>query len=362
MKVVLESSSLFFNNYTGIPFYILNLYQSLSQNNDIEPVLGFRLKKRFQKKSDLQIEILKNNHIWHQNNLVLSKQKIDVAHSLHTPFLNPSKTLKVATVHDLAVHLPEFKEYDFASEYFKNKRLHLFKEFSKKADALITVSQSTKADFLKFFDFPEEDIHVVPLAPSRFSITKTTTDHPIILNKLNLKRKEYFLFVGGVSLRKNTLNLIKGYHQSASNIDTKLVITGKIQESFQSEVIKYIVKHQLGEKVVITDYLKKSEVQFLYEHAKAFLFPTFYEGFGIPILEAMHHGLPVLTSNTGAAPESAGEHAVLVDPFSPESIGDGIEKVANIDQSLLAKAKKYAELFTWERTAKMTADVYKKYI
>ena len=362
MKVVLESSSLFFNNYTGIPFYILNLHRSLLQNNDADPVLGFRLKKRFQKKTEQQLEILKNNHVWHQNNHVLSQQKIDVAHSLHTPFLGPKKALKVATVHDLAVHLPEFKEYDFASEYFKNKRLKLFKEFSKKADALITVSQATKTDFLKFFDFPEEDIHVVPLAPSEFSITKTTADHQTLLNKLGLKRKKYFLFVGGVSLRKNTLNLIKGYHQSTSNIDTKLVITGKIQETFQSDVLEYIAKHQLGEKVVITDYLKKSEVQFLYKHAKAFLFPTFYEGFGIPILEAMHHGLPVLTSNSGAAPESAGGHAVLVDPFSPESIGDGIDKVANIDPSLLPKAKKYAEGFTWERTAKMTVDVYKKYL
>jgi glycosyltransferase involved in cell wall biosynthesis len=100
----------------------------------------------------------------------------------------------------------------------------------------------------------------------------------------------------------------------------------------------------------------------LYKNAKAFLFPTFYEGFGIPILEAMHHNLPVLTSNLGAAPESSGGHAVLVDPFSPESIGNGIDKVVNMDQTQLFKAKKYAEAFTWERTAKMTVDVYKKYL
>ena len=108
MKVVLESSSLFFKDYTGIPFYILNLHRALLNNADVDPIMGFRLKKKFKGKSEQQKELLKNNHAWYFGNFLWPSQKIDVAHSLHTPFLNLKGSLKVATVHDLAVHLPEF--------------------------------------------------------------------------------------------------------------------------------------------------------------------------------------------------------------------------------------------------------------
>ncbi len=362
MKVVLESSSLFFKEYTGIPFYILNLHRALLDQKDVDPILGFRLKNFFKKQSDPLKELLDHPHVWYASNLLLPFQKAAVAHTLHTPFLNLKGSLKVATVHDLAVHLPEFDSYNFASQYFKDKRFKLFEEFTKKADAIITVSEATKSDFLRFFDYPEERIHAVPLAPSKFSVSTSTVASDEILNRFGLTDKGYFLFVGGISLRKNTLNLIKGYHFSKSKNDFKLVITGKIQEDCGQKVREFIAKNNLEDDVIITNYLEKGAVQALYSHAKAFLFPTFYEGFGIPILEAMHHGLPVLTSITGAAPETSGGHAILVDPFSPEHIGDGIDQLDTFDVSRLQSAKFYAEQHTWQRTAQMTVDVYKQYL
>lgn len=362
MKVVLESSSLFFKDYTGIPFYILNLHRALLNNADVDPILGFRLKKKFKGKSEQQKELLKNNHAWYFGNFLWPSQKIEVAHSLHTPFLNLKGALKVATIHDLAVHLPEFEKFDFATPYFKEKRFKLFEEFTKKADALITVSEATKKDFLRFFDFPEDRIHAVPLAPSQFSVQENTGDSQALLKKYDLTNNCYFLFVGGVSLRKNTFNLIKGYFASKSKEDIKLVITGKTQDAHEKEVREYIAANRLENRVIITDYLNKNDLQALYKHARAFLFPTFYEGFGIPILEAMHHGLPVLTSTTGAAPETSGGHAILVDPFDPESIGNGIDQLDSVDRNQVEAAKKYAEGHSWERTAKMTVDVYKKYL
>lgn len=362
MKVVLESSSLFFKDYTGIPFYILNLHRALMQNTSVDPILGFRLKNRFKKKNDQQKEILQHPHVWHFGNQLIPPKKVKVAHSLHTPFLNLKGTLRIATVHDLAVHLPEFDQYNFASQYFKDKRFKLFEEFTKKADAIITVSEATKRDFLRFFDFPEERIHAVPLAPSQFSVQGNISKSLDVLNRFDLKDKGYFLFVGGVSLRKNTLNLVKGYQASKSKKDIKLVITGKIQEDSNAEVQDFIVKNKLEKNVIITNYLSKGDIHALYRHAKAFLFPTFYEGFGIPILEAMHHGLPVLTSTTGAAPETSGGHAVLVDPFDPESIGSGIDQIEQYDKEKLILAKQFAEMHTWERTAQMTVDVYQNYL
>lgn len=362
MKVVLESSSLFFKEYTGIPFYILNLHRALLEHNEVEPILGFRWKNAFKKKNEPLKEILQNPHAWYVNNVLLPYQKASVAHTLHTPFLNLKGSLKVATVHDLAVHLPEFDTYHFATPYFKEKRFKLFEEFTKKADVIITVSEATKRDFLRFFDFPEERIHAVPLAPSKFSISATGDSNHDILKQFGLSDKGYFLFVGGVSLRKNTFNLVKGYHLSKSSKDFKLVITGKIQEDCGQKVKEFITANNLKDRVIITDYLEKNQVQSLYQHAQAFLFPTFYEGFGIPILEAMHHGLPVLTGTTGAAPETSGGHAILVDPFNPEDIANGIDRLDTVDPNSLQRAKTFAEQHTWRRTAQMTVDVYKKYL
>jgi glycosyltransferase involved in cell wall biosynthesis len=361
MKVALESSSLFFKNYTGIPFYIYNLFNAMLAVEDVSPMLAFRLKKKFSSHNDFHKQLLKKDHVWHFANQPLSTIKFDVVHSLHTPFLNPKRTLNVATVHDLAVHLPQFKDFDFASDYFKKKRLALFKTFAEKADVIITVSEATKSDFLGFFNFPEERIHAIPLAPS-FNFFNSKAEFSKILKELGLTSKQYFISMGGVSLRKNTFNLIKAYHRSKSKADFKLVITGKIEAAHEQDVRDYIISNKLENDILLTKYLPNCDLKELYINAKAFLFPTFYEGFGIPILEAMLAELPVLTSTTGAAPETAGGFAILVDPFDPESIAEGIDKLKYTTQEHLDKAKAYAVKHTWDKTAKLTTSIYEKYM
>jgi len=361
MKVALESSSLFLKNYTGIPFYIHHLYRAMDALGSVHPTLAFRLKKKFGSHNHFHKQLLKKRHVWHWQNRLLSSSKFDISHSLHTPFLNLKGALNVATVHDLAVHLPQFENFNFATEYFKNKRLALFKQFSDKSDIIITVSKATKNDFLSFFDFPEEKIHVIPLAPS-FTMSQNEAKPSNILGKLQLSPKTYFISLGGVSLRKNTFNLIKAYHLSKSKSDFKLVITGKIEIAHEEKVKEYIMSNKLENKIILTKYLANHDLQELYMNAKAFLFPTFYEGFGIPILEAMSAGLPVLTSSTGAAPETSGGFAVLTDPFQPESIAEGIDHLDHIQPPHLKRAKAFALSHTWEKTASMTTSIYKKYM
>ncbi|MDB2606388.1 glycosyltransferase family 4 protein [Zobellia sp.] len=361
MKIALESSSLFFKNYTGIPFYIHNLYNALKEIDAADPYLAFRLKKKFKKKTKFQNTLLQNKHLWHLDNFVLSTSKFDVAHSLHTPFLNLSSSLKVATVHDLAVHLPQFESYNLTTPYFQKKRMALFKEFSEKADVIITVSEATKQDFLSFFNFPEDKIHAIPLAPSIKSQEDRQVDDSI-LKEFNVLPKTYFISLGGVSLRKNTLNLVKGFALSKDSETKKLVITGKIEPEHYPPVVNFIKKNQLETQVLITGYLGSDQLATLYKNAAAFLFPTFYEGFGIPILEAMLNKLPVLTSNTGAAPETAGGHAVLVNPFEPEDIASGIDNLSFKSEEQLEQAKKFATTFTWKETARQTKKVYEKYM
>lgn len=355
MKIVIEGSTLSTKGFTGIPHYILSLHKAFKNKSKIEVYLAFNLKKKRKIKPD----VLRMQHFWYFKSILFSRfYKPQISHSLHSPFLKIRGTKKIATIHDLAVHLPEFEAYDFATNYFKNKRFNLFKDFAKNADAIISVSENTKNDFLKFFDYPEDRIHVIHLAPVFKPKKEPSKNGEAVLNRFGISNGSYFLSVGGVSLRKNSFNLLKGFAQSEKSKDFKLVFAGKVIQSEETLLLEYIKAHQLEEQVVFTKYISDDDLSVLYRNAKAFLFPTFYEGFGIPIIEAMTYELPVVTSHTGAAPEVANGHAILVDPFNPNDIAEGINKLDKVDSEMLKKAKRYAESFTWDKVADETIKVY----
>lgn len=353
MKVLIEGSTLFTQGYTGIPFYIQQLYKALNTTIDIKLAYNIRKIKHLKR---LKVDF---PYLWYLGNRTISfSYKPDISHSLHTPFLKIKNTKKIATIHDLAIHLPEFASNDFSTDYFREKRLSLLKDFSENADAIIAVSENTKQDFLKFFDYPEHQIHVIHLAPVfKPTITKNVSDNNI-LSKFNIHKKKFYLTVGGISYRKNSLNILKGFHLAKKHIDNKIVLTGKVSDTEKIKLNDYITKHNLHESVLSTGYISSDELHVLYENAKALLFPSFYEGFGIPIIEAMSYGIPVLTSKIGAAPEVAKSHAVLVDPYSKEDIAKGILEIDTLNTSFINNAKKYAETFTWEKVAKETVKVY----
>ena len=355
MKVLIEGSTLFTKGYTGIPHYILCLHKALKKNSKIAVFLGYNIKK---------LKSLKNNkvhlkHLWYLKKTVFSlKHRPTISHSLHTPFLEIKGSKKIATIHDLAVHLPEFATYNFSSTYFKKKRLQLFQQFAENADAIIAVSENTKQDFLKFFKYPPEKIHVIHLAPVFKPKNIETLEDDLILNKLSITKQNYYLSVGGVSLRKNSFNLLKGFNLSGKSTNYKLVFAGKISLEEKTKLDTYILEQKLTSQIIFTNYISDSDLSVLYNNAKAFLFPTYYEGFGIPIIEAMIYNLPVLTSKTGAAPEIANNHAVLVDPFKAEKIAEGIQQLDNFSAVQLKLAKEYANTFTWDKVAVETIKVY----
>lgn len=356
MKVVIEGSTLFTKGYTGIPHYILSLQKALKNKDNVDVELAYNIKK---------IAKLKNNKsklpfVWYFKFFIFSfKKKPLISHSLHTPFLKINGTKKIATIHDLAVHLPMFENYNFSSEYFKNKRLKLFKEFYDQADAIIAVSENTKQDFLKFFNYPANKIHVVYLAPvfKPKEVSEITSKNKLI--EFGINANNYYLTVGGVSLRKNSLNLLKGFYESGKHKEHKIVFAGKIIASEKEKLDAFILDKKLTNQIVFTNYISDDVLSILYKNAKAFLFPTFYEGFGIPIIEAMRYKLPVLTSTSGAAPEIANKNAILVNPFEEKSIAEGILKIDGVSQHQIEKAYEYSAKFTWDKVAKDTIKVYK---
>ncbi|HJR15995.1 MAG TPA: glycosyltransferase family 1 protein [Gemmatimonadales bacterium] len=254
----------------------------------------------------------------------------------------------VATVHDLGwqVH-PELFDHRLRLMYGS-----LFPWVLRRADRFIAVSRYTADDLMRRSGVPASRIDVIyhGLDPL-FSAVKQSSKEA--------EAGPYLLAVGGVSPRKNTRRLIEAFRawraKGGHRAQFRLLITGT---SLDSEFVRGA---PLPEGVSLLGYVAKEDLPGLYAGAAAFLYPGIYEGFGLPIIEAMACGTPVVTSTTGAAPEIAGGAAVLVDPFDVESIARGIERVTLAPEGdrLSALGRQRVGMFDWSTAASETIEVYR---
>jgi glycosyltransferase involved in cell wall biosynthesis len=255
----------------------------------------------------------------------------------------------VATVHDLGwqVH-PELYDRKLRLMYQA-----LFPWVLRRANRLIAVSQYTADDLVRRANVPASRIDVV------YHGLDPVFARP--QNRSRTSEEPYFLAVGGVSPRKNTRRLIEAFSRWRSHGGDRrqyqLRITGtSLDRNFAENGAA------LPDGVSLLGYVAKAELPGLYAGAAGFLYPGIYEGFGLPIIEAMACGTPVVTSNTGAAPEIAGGGAILVDPFAVESIESGIERVIVPEESqrLRELGRARARSFTWSAAAEQTIDTYRR--
>ena len=256
----------------------------------------------------------------------------------------------VATVHDLGwqVH-PELYEPRVRLMYRA-----LFPWVLRRADRFIAVSRYTADDLVRRLGVSASRIEVVHHGLDPAFVVPAAIPRPP-------DQSPYLLAVGGVSPRKNTRRLVeaftrwrdRGGHRAAY----RLLITGT---SLDREVARHGADLPAG--VSLLGYVDKAELPGLYAAAAAFVYPGIYEGFGLPILEAMACGTPVVTSTTGAAPEVAGEAAVLVDPFDVAGIAAGIERVTDGDEAarLRALGRERAGGFSWDAAASATIEIYRR--
>jgi glycosyltransferase involved in cell wall biosynthesis len=166
------------------------------------------------------------------------------------------------------------------------------------------------------------------------------------------------LFVGLTNPNKNLPRLLAAYAQSAARGEHRLAVVGHVPEKQHQALDEELSELGIRDHVHLTGYVADAELPALYAGAAAFLFPSLYEGFGLPILEAMASGVPVLTSTTSACPEAAGGHACLVDPESIDAIANGIDAVLKMTVAERDAAQGYARSCTWRRTAESTLAAY----
>lgn len=283
----------------------------------------------------------------------------DIIHGTDHVVYPCNKSLKVMTITDLTF----IKYPEYVNNIVKNYT-HRVKQCLQWTDLIITISQSSKQDIIDYLDVNPEKIKVTYLA-SRYS--------PNELNKQDLENlkstidydfsQPYLLFVSTIEPRKNITNLIAAFNylKEKYKIEHKLVLIG--QKGWKYEPIFAAIENSpWREDIKHLDYLSDQKVALFYQQADVFIYPSIYEGFGLPVLEAMTLGTPVVTANTSSLPEISGNAALMIDPFNPEEIAIAIWNIissSQLRQDLIVKGQKQAQLFSWEKTAKDTLKAYR---
>lgn len=363
MIVGFDGSRAFLKERTGTENYSYQLLLHLAKiDKDNSYIVYLRPGSVVNKKewpSNFGFKVLKYPRLWTQFGLARAtfKDPLNVLFvPSHTLPLIRKKSLKtVMTVHDLgAEYLPAMHQV--------KQRLYLgfiTKLQLKTATKLIAVSKATKEDLINKVGVDSEKISVVYEAantkvfkPFRIDPNRSSLKH------LGLVSGKYFFFLGSVQPRKNLQRLIEAFAKLDPSL--KLVIAGG--DGWLSSKI-YSESERLGikDRVLFLGRINDSMAISLYSSAIALTFPSLFEGFGLPILEAFALNCPVLTSNISSMPEVAGDAAVLVDPYSVESITQGLKKVMDetVSRKLVSLGKEQLKKFSWEKSAKQTLEVLK---
>lgn len=233
-----------------------------------------------------------------------------------------------------------------------------------RADAIIAISNHTKMDCIKYLGIPEEKIRVIYEAADEIFKPEKIKEEM----KNHLKDKygiefPFILSVGTLEKRKNLPNVLKAFYRlKKTGNHHKLVIVGKIGWKY-NKIFSTMEELDLKKDVIFTGYVPDEDLVKIYNAADLFVFPSIYEGFGLPPLEAMACGCPVITSNTSSLPEVVGDAGVTVDPYDDKALADEMHRILSNDgfkTELSKKSLERAELFSWRQTAKETWNVYEE--
>ncbi|AEF97057.1 glycosyltransferase family 4 protein [Methanotorris igneus] len=355
---------------TGIGNYVYNLINELSKidkgriylinykENNLFPELNkIIIKNPFEKFPK------KPFYFWHLYlNYYLNRKKLDLD-IIHSPenipiFVKLKYQKKIITVHDIIPYI--FPKTSIKLNYYRYK--YIFPLILKTTDKIITDSYHTKKDLIKHFKIPEDKIKVIHLAANE-------NYKPLKEEEINKIKRKYnlnypvILYVGALSANKNIPTLLKAFYKlKKQGIKHKLVITGEKRWKYKS-IFETIEKLNLQKDVIFTGYVPDEDLPALYNAADLFVYPSLYEGFGLPPLEAMACGTPVITSNTSSLPEVVGDAGIMVNPYDVDELANKMYNVLTNDglrEELSKKGLERAKLFSWKKCAEEHLKVYEE--
>jgi glycosyltransferase involved in cell wall biosynthesis len=291
--------------------------------------------------------------------LALKREGVTLFHAPHYVLPPLVRCQSVVTIHD-CIHLmfPQYLPNRIALAYARTS----IDLAARRATRVMTVSESSKRDILRFVDTEPDKIDVIYNAyDERFGVEPREEDVVRVRERYQL-HDEFVLYAGNVKPHKNLERLIEAFDlvRKRGLDHLKLVLIGD-EISKYAALRRAVHQHQLHKYVRFVGYLPEETLAVMYRLAGVFVFPSLYEGFGLPPLEAMASGTPVVTSNVSSLPEVAGDAAVLVDPYDPHAIADGIHRVLtdeDLRRSLRQKGLARAKQFSWEQSVRRIREIY----
>ncbi|MCH5149314.1 MAG: glycosyltransferase family 4 protein [Spirochaetales bacterium] len=352
MKILYDHQILIMQKYGGISRYFYELITNLKQMQAADICVSACFSKNYYFESYFGKKSIREkipffyffNKILNENRCLhnLSTEKFDIIHpTYYEPYILKRKNGKlVLTVHDMI--------HELYSEYFNDNTMQKKKKMINTADAIIAISENTKKDLLTLYpQISEEKIQVIYHGNS-FPVQKEVQ-----------KKDNYILFTGMRKIYKNFDNFICSVAPLLNKYNLNLICTGPSFDISENNLFK---KMNIKDKVFHKS-ASDAELSNLYSHALLFVFPSMYEGFGIPILEAFASKCPLVCSNTSSLPEVGGDAAIYFDPLDVNDMSEKIESVITskeLQDKLIEKGTEQLKKFSWKQTAVQTFDLYKK--
>jgi glycosyltransferase involved in cell wall biosynthesis len=368
MKIGITSEQLN-RTLTGRGNYIKNIIEYVSKSK------AFNLKLINYKNTmlfpEVETELIKNQMskfskksylFWYAGlsfKMNLISKKFDLIHAINSEpvYLKPKCKL-IITIYDLLPYVyPD--SYGFLTSFRFKKILPKTVDV---VDKIITISEHAKNEIITHLGVPEEKIKVIPLAANENYVPLSDEKINEIKLKYNLNYP-FIFYVGGLAPNKNVNNLIKSFYKVKKlRIPHKLLLAGEKRLKYNS-TFELIEKLNLQNDVIFTGYVPDEDLPGLYNAADLFVYPSLYEGFGLPPLEAMQCGTPVITSNTSSLPEVVGDAGIMINPYDVDELANKMYEVLtneDLGNELSKQGIERAKLFSWKKCAEEHLKVYKE--
>ncbi len=366
MRIAINCRSFLNKNYTGIGRYAYNLVKSLSEIDSRNEYWLYAQKKYFDFKRKVPRVPASNFAVkvdWLGQGIAKTLSPIDIYHSPSPDFINIERARVIVTVHDLVYktypegHTPQTRE---TAE-------HQLIGIVDRADKIICCSQSTIHDLKQYFPFRKDQVCLVYQGVDKNIFYPLPDEERKVARQVLAKKGltgPFVLFVGTIEPRKNLQNLLLAFSilKNKKQFKGKLLVSG--MKGWMIEGLEEVIRNfHLEDDVIFPGYVSDDELRYFYNLCEVFVFPSFYEGFGFPIVEAFSCGAAVITSNVSSCPEIAGDAALIVNPYNPDEIAAAIVRVIE-DAALMAglkdKALKRAGNFSFLKNAEETLAVYQE--
>jgi len=372
MRVLLNTKPLVLHDKTGVGYYVFNIYHGLLRAGiEVIPTLGLRSQGFVNSLSRVSSYIRRLFPTWpplflrQMGDLIVQKlardsavtPRYDIYHETSLDPLLEVDAISVCNLYDLSfIDCPEFLIKEFADYARKNisRNISLVKR-------VMVNTEYIKERAIESLNIPEEKIDIIPLAPSAnyYRIEQRRRKPECILN---LTKKDYVLYVGTIEPRKNLKVLMRAFKEIRGRYDLSLVLAGRLGWLYD-DILRYPEESGIGDDVIFTRYVDEKFLLYLYNYASVFVYPSLYEGFGLPPIEAMSCGVPVIISDILPLREVAGDAALTFKSDDHEELAAMIEMVLTSDslkEEMVQKGIQKVREYSWDRVAEATILTYKR--